>query len=32
MKLLLLFYRQYRAHGYRRMDALRSAWRKCRHA
>lgn len=29
---LLRFYRQYRAYGYRRMDALRPAWRKCRYA
>ncbi len=29
---LLRFYRQYRAYGYSRLDALRFAWRKHRHA
>ena len=29
---LLRFYRQYRAYGYGRLDALRSAWRKYGHA
>lgn len=29
---MLRFYRQFRTYGYRRMDALRAALRKCRHA